>query len=100
MTPKMAEKQKRGRGRPRVHKEDSTKIVSFRVPLEVAAVIENAIATIKLAGQQTNSPSPVILLDALKARLKQLSNRMPDQTNRAVARIDKVMNHYEYLEDR
>jgi len=96
----MAEKPKRGRGRPRVHKEDSTKIVSFRVPLEVAAVIGNAIATIKVAGQQTHSPSPVIILDALKARLKQLNNRLPDQASRAVARIDKAMQHYEYLEDR
>jgi hypothetical protein len=87
-------------GRPRVHKEDSTKVVSFRVPEDVAGVIEHAIAVIKLAGQQSHDPNPVIVLDALKARLKILSNRLPQKVNQAIKLIDeKAMPHYEYLEE-
>lgn len=86
-------------GRPRVHKEDSTKIVSFRVPVEVADAITHAVATIKLAGQQAHDPSPVVILDALKARLKQLSNTLPGKVNYAIKVIDESMSHYAYLEE-
>jgi hypothetical protein len=91
----MSEK-KRGRGRPRLHKD--TKVVSFRVPLEVADIIEGVLARIKLLSQEPHVPAPVVLIDALRARLKMLHNQSPAQVARSLNALDRAMKSYEHVQ--
>jgi hypothetical protein len=91
----MAEK-KRARGRPQVHGE--TKLMQFRVPLEVATIIQSVINTIKTLDQDSYMPAPVVLISALRARVKQLGNRNPVMVEKAVRALDRASRHYEYVE--
>ena len=83
-------------GRPRLHAE--TKLVQFRVPVEVAITIEGAVAVLKLVNQDVHTPSPVLLMEALRVRLNQLQNRNPKLVERTVRSIDRALDaHYSHV---
>ena len=87
---------KRKVGRPRLHAE--TKLVQFRVPVEVANTIEGVVATLKLVNQDVHTPSPVLLMEALRMRLNQLQNRNPKLVEKAVRSIDRALDaHYSHV---
>lgn len=67
-------KEKKPRGRPQLY-PSGTEVVAFRVPVEIAAVVKGAIARITLANQDTKKPDGLVLLEALRARLRSLENR-------------------------
>jgi hypothetical protein len=92
----MSAPKKRGPGRPRLHKE--TTLVTFRAPVQVATIIKGIIEGIKLIDQGRDTPAPVILIDALRARLKQVGNRNPKLVESMTKSLDRAMTHYEHVE--
>jgi hypothetical protein len=92
----MTEKKKRGPGRPRLHKE--TTLVTFRAPVQVAVIIKGIIEGIKVIDQSIDAPNPVILIECLRARLKQLGNRNPKLVESMTRGLDRAMKHYEHVE--
>jgi hypothetical protein len=92
----MTAPKKRARGRPQVHGE--TKLMQFRVPLEVATILQSVISTIRTLEQDSYMPAPVVLIAALRARVKQLVNRNPAQVEKALKGLDRAMLNYEYVE--
>jgi hypothetical protein len=87
---------KRGVGRPRLHKE--TTLLTFRVPVEVAVSLKSVLSAIRLVTQERDTPAPVFLIDALRARLKQLGNRQPETIAKANRSLDRAMTHYDHVE--
>jgi hypothetical protein len=92
----MSAVKKRGRGRPQVHSE--TKLMQFRVPIEVETLINTVISSIKVLDQDAYKPAPMVLIEALQARLKQLGNRNPTRVAIDLKKLDKALTHYEYVE--
>jgi hypothetical protein len=93
----MTEKKKHeGPGRPRLHAD--TKLLVVRVPVRVHDILVAAIVTIKMMEQDVRMPTPMVLVEALKARLKQLSNRNPERVERMLRGLDRALESYEHVE--
>jgi hypothetical protein len=91
----MTAPKKRAVGRPRLHKE--TTLLTFRVPVEVATQLKSVISGIRLASAEVDTPAPLILIDAFRARLKQLGNRPSETVAKAERALDRAMSHYEHV---
>lgn len=95
MTEKKPERQ--GRGRPRLHKGEMATI-SIKVPEDLADTIRSAMGYIKLTGQFPHAPDAVLMLDALKVRMKTFHNKDPEGVKRRVEAIEKAIDkHYAHL---
>jgi hypothetical protein len=93
----MGEKKKHdGPGRPRLHAD--TKLMVIRVPVRVHDILVGAIATIKMVERDVRMPTPMVLIEALKARFKQLSNRDPALVEKALRGLDRALESYEHVE--
>jgi hypothetical protein len=44
-----------------------------------------------------HTPAPLILIDAFRARLKQLGNRPSETVAKAERALDRAMSHYEHV---
>jgi hypothetical protein len=91
----MTAPKKRGRGRPKLHKD--TRMVAFRASMKAGDTILGIISFIRTLTQEVDVPAPLIVLDALKARLKQLHNRNPAQVERKLKLIDEAIDSYEHV---
>jgi hypothetical protein len=91
----MTEKKKRAVGRPRLHKE--TTLLTFRVPVEVATSLQSVLSAIKLVRGERDTPYSLVLIDAFRARLKQLGNQLPEVVAKANRSLDKAENHYKHI---
>ena len=89
---------KRGRGRPKLKGREDTKLIQFRVPVEVAVKIEGAMAALKLLNQDVHTPVAVLWMECLRARLNQLQNRNSSHVERAIRALDKALEFYGHLE--
>jgi hypothetical protein len=93
----MSEKKKHdGPGRPRLHAD--TKLMVIRVPVRVHDILVGAIVEVKMLEQDVRMPTPMVLIEALKARLKQLSNREPARVEKALRGLDRALESYEHVE--
>jgi hypothetical protein len=93
----MSEKKKHnGPGRPRLHAD--TRLMVIRVPIRVHDILVAAIVTIKMVEQDVRMPTPMVLIEALKARLRQLENRRPRDVERALKNLDRALESYEHVE--
>jgi hypothetical protein len=92
----MVEK-KRGPGRPQLHKK-GTRLMVIRVPEEVGTVIEGVISRVKVLEGDVRIPTPYVLIEALRARLKQLANRDPQRVESALKALDRASLSYEHVE--
>jgi hypothetical protein len=92
----MSGPKRRGPGRPQLHAE--TKLMAFRVPAEVGEIIGAVISSIKLMEQDAYMPAPMVLIEALRARLKQLGNRNPARVAIDLRKLDRAMRSYEHVE--
>jgi hypothetical protein len=70
----------------------------IRVPEEVGTVIEGVIAMVKVLEGDVRIPTPYVLIEALRARLKQLANRDPQQVESALKALDRASLSYEHVE--
>jgi hypothetical protein len=93
----MSAPKKRGPGRPQLHKK-GTRLMVIRVPEEVGTVIEGVIGRIKVLEGDVRIPTPYVLIEALRARLKQLANRNPEQVDAALKALDRASLSYEHVE--
>ena len=88
---------KRGRGRPRLHKD--TELVTFRCSAKLARAIRAAIASVKLLTQQAHAPVGPIIAEVLQRRLRQLTNVNPVEVERQCASLDRGLEDYAHLEE-
>lgn len=89
-------KPKKPMGRPRLHKSEGV-TVAFRTSAQVAVAINAAIATIKIVSGESHTPTAMIVIDCLKARLKQLGNNLPKLVEGSLKSLDRALDDYPHV---